>query len=539
MRAALLALAACGGAASTGPTRPKQEAIDPEVATKGATDLVQELYEDVGHGNTDSLQSLLDPKLMVLGPRRGDAVANRSDAILALSKWADAKRKLKPTLKSGALGVYPSSGGHSAWGCDTLEANDHHWAVMVVMSGNNELWSLDGVMLGETPAEPDLKAALKKEAAVPPAAGVTIKADPEIAPIVERFTKGLGDPQAFAADMASSDDAIVIGPAKGEIAKGKAAVAAYWKKRKSSRAAVAGEISGAATKDGMLAWVSAPIMRAEEGEDALPLRAFAVFRRSGDAWKLIGLQEAVALDAPGAGAPFKKFAPAAVKKIEEAPPTDGEEKPTKKVATKAKKKPADDEEKPAKKVATKKKASSDDDDEVKAVAKKKPAKSDDDDDAPKKKAAAKKKAADDDDEDKPVVKKKKPASDDDDDKPVVKKKKPSSDDDDDAPKKKVAAKKKPASDDDDEAPKKKPVAKHAAGDDDDTDADKQTRRHHGFGGGADDNDVPSKRFKKKKPAASDDDDEKPVAKKKKPTSDDDDDNDAPKKKKKKPADDDE
>ena len=456
----LVALAACGGASATTVARPKLEAVDPETAEKGAKDLVQELYQDVGHGNTDSLQALLDPKLMVLGPRRGDAVANRTDAILALGRYADAKKKLLPQLRSGALGVFPSDGGHSAWGFDTLDANGEHWAVMAVMSGTNDLWSLDGVMLGDTPPVAKLKAEHKKDAVVPPAAGVTVKADPAISGIVEQFTAGLANQAAWGNELE-----LVIGPAAGDVTRGKKDIKALWKKRgkANTRATLAGEVSGAATKDGMLAWVSAPIMRAEEGEDAMPLRAFAVFRRAGATWQLVGLQESAALDAPGAGAPFKKFAPATA-----APPPPDEkaavkvvvdDKPAKKSKSKKKKKvveeaaPVDDA--PPKKARKKKGFGASDDDAETGVPtkkfKKKPADDDAAEEAPKK---TRKKVVDEDaPADDPPKKKtrKKVVEDDlsaDDEAPKKKAKKASQDDDDDSPKPKKKQKKKPVDEDD-------------------------------------------------------------------------------------------
>ena len=442
----LVAVAACAGGSQAGPVAPKEAAVDAKIAQKGAKDLVDEIYEDIGHANTDSLQSLLDTKVMVLGPRRTDAVANRSDAILALGKYVDAKKKLQPRLKSAALGVFPSEGGHSAWGYDHLDANGEQWAAMVVMSGSNDLWSVDAVALGETPPLAKVKAELKKDAVVPPAAGVTVKAEPGAAAAVEKFSKGLAEQKGWATDLEASDEAVVIGPAAGEVTHGKKDMKALWKKRLKAnvRAMLAGEVSGAATRDGMLAWVSAPIMRAEDGEDPMPLRAFAVYARSGSAWTMVALQESIALDAPGAGVPFKKFVPAAVAP----PPPPEDKKPDKKV--KKKKKPSgDDDDVAPKKVKKKKPVDDDPPAEDRPKKKKKPVEDADADDKPKKRRGFGH-ADDSDDSDVPKkTAKKKPVDDEaataDDDAPK-KKKKVEADDDDDAPKK--AKKKKPVDDDD-------------------------------------------------------------------------------------------
>jgi len=446
----LVAVAACAGGTKAGPVAPKEAAVDSQTAQKGAKDLVDEIYEDIGHANTDSLQALLDTKVMVLGPRRTDAVATRADAILALGKYVDAKKKLQPRLKSAALGVFPSEGGHSAWGYDHLDANGEQWAAMVVMSGSNDLWSVDAVALGETPPLAKVKAELKKDAVVPPAAGVTVKADPSAAAAVEKFTKGLADQHAWATELEGNELAVVIGPSAGEVTHGKKDMKALWKKRFKAnvRAVLAGEVSGAATRDGMLAWVSAPIMRAEEGEEPLPLRAFAVFARAGGAWTMIALQESVALDAPGAGVPFKKFVPPAVAPPPPPPDDKKVDKTADKKAKKKKKPGADEDEVAPKKVVKKKKAAPEDDPppEEKPKKKKKPVEDAGADDKPKKRRGFG--GADADDGDVPKKRTKKKAADDDavtvdDDAP---KKKAAESDDDDAPKKKK--KKKPADDDD-------------------------------------------------------------------------------------------
>ncbi len=125
-----------------------------------------------------------------------------------------------------------------------------------------------------------------------------------------------------------------------------------------TRAAISGEVAASTTPDGQLAWVTAPITRVEKDEDPLPLRAFAVYEKDGDNWKLIALQESLALDAAGSGEAFVKVLPPALK-APEPPPEEKkvEKKDKKKDETKKKKKKkkkasdddGDDDDKPKKK----------------------------------------------------------------------------------------------------------------------------------------------------------------------------------------------
>jgi hypothetical protein len=164
------------------------------------------------------------------------------------------------------------------------------------------------------------------------------KQDPTAKPAVDKLTRGLADQQLWGDDLASRTDAVVIGPAAGDVTRGKADIAKMWKKRVKSnvREALVGNVTAASTPDGELAWVSAPVVRFEDNDDPLPLRVFAVFEKNGADWKMISLQESLALDAPGAGASLKKTpAPPLPKSEEPAKKPDADATKTK---TKAKKK---------------------------------------------------------------------------------------------------------------------------------------------------------------------------------------------------------
>ena len=459
MRVGALALlgatvvAACGGAATKGPAAPKQEPdIDPAQAETDAKGLVSEVYQSIGHGDTDSLMTLLSDQLVVFGPRRGDALATRQDALVALRAVVDSNTK-KP-VKSAQLAVVPGPGGHSAVAYDTIETGGKTLAVLAVLSNGDDIWLVQAASLAEPPPAATLGKELARDALVPPALAGPAKVDELAKPVVEQWKKEIAAQDEWGKELATESDGLYVGPGQGDVARGKKDIKRVWKKRMDAetREVAVGDVTAGTTPDGRMAWVSAPVARAE-GHETLPLRMFAVYARRGDAWRLCALQESVAVDAPGAGAKYKTMVPAAAPPP--AAPADEDKPATKTAAKKVKKrkfvKKVDDGDR------------SDEADDAAPPKKKKPAKkakpasddsSGDDADAappPKKKKLAKKRkpASDDDattDDDaspppkKRPAKKAKPKTDDDDS--VV------TDDDDSAPKKKPAKKKTPASDDD-------------------------------------------------------------------------------------------
>jgi len=346
---ALLLVVACGGGGggATKPAAPKQSAVDEKQAEKDAKGLVTEIYETLGRGNKDSLFSLLDDSLVVFGPRQMDALANRADTLVALGGVIDPKSKKKVTLRSGSLEVVASKGGRSAWAFDVVNIDGEPHAITAILVNTDDLWQVDAAVVAHMTDKSSMKTELAKDAVVPPGAAAKTKIDPDARAAVERFQKGLLDQELWGADLGSRSDAIVVGPVAGEVTHGKKDIKKLWKKRLEAkvRAAASGDIVAATTPDGQLAWVTAPITRVEEGADPLPLRAFAVFEKSDNEWKLIALQESLAIGEPGSGTSFKKIVPP-----KEAEKPVVAEEPAKKVEKKApvkkkkkKKKPAADE----------------------------------------------------------------------------------------------------------------------------------------------------------------------------------------------------
>jgi hypothetical protein len=561
---ACIAAVACGrgGGAPTAKAKPVGPAIDEKTAEKDARGLATEIVDTLARGNKDSLMSLLDPALFVFGPRRVDAY-NRTDALVELGK---AKKKL--ALRPGKLEVVPSQGGRSAFVVDTITIEGEPHAVTAILVNTDDIWQVEAALIAPTPTWFAIKAELAKDAVVPVGAVAKGKVDPNANGAVDRYRKGLADQDMLGDDLGARADAIVVGPASGEIARGKKDVKALWQKRldAKTRAVVSGDVVAQVTPDGQLAWVSSPITMVGEKGDPIPMRAFAVFEKSGADWKLIVLHESVAFDEAGAGATFKKTLPP--------PPKDKEPD---KVAKVDEEKPKKDEPK-VKKDEPKAKQ-----DETKKDDKKVKVKDDDEDEKPKAKTAKKddkkvKKAKDDDEDEKPKAKKddkkvkKAKADDDEDEKPKktakkddkkAKKAKADDDDEDERPKKtakkddKKAKKKVDDDDEEDEKPKKKVTAKK-----DDKKAKKKDDEEVKRTKGIDGNEKPYERYPgKQKPKKTEEEeyeektkklkqkkeDEK-AAKKKKPA-DDEDEDEKPKKKvepkkkeepkKKKPADDEE
>jgi ketosteroid isomerase-like protein len=343
MRASLVfaTLAACGGGHASTPVAPKQPAVDERKAEKDAKGLLTEIYQSIGHGDTDGLMSLLSDPIVVFGPRRGDALGTRSDTLVALKAIVDPKAKTKPSVQSGGLVVVASPGGHSAWAIDLVTIAGQPHAVSCVLTNTDDLWTVSAATLAHTPSMKEVRAELKREAVVPPGMAGVAKLDGAGRAAADKLTRGLADQKVWGDDLASRTDAIVIGPAAGDVTRGKKDIKKLFDHRLKSnvRATAVGDITASATADGQLAWASAAIVRFEDNDDPLPLRVFAIFERSADSWTMIALQESLALDEPGVGANFKKVvAPALPPPPEEAKKPDDAGKKKKTTTTKKKKK---------------------------------------------------------------------------------------------------------------------------------------------------------------------------------------------------------
>ncbi|HEY1558030.1 MAG TPA: nuclear transport factor 2 family protein, partial [Kofleriaceae bacterium] len=260
---------------------------------------------------------------------RGDALATRSDALVALKQLVDPKAKQKPGVKEGDVAVTTSPGGHSAWALDLMSLDGTPLAALAVLSNAGDIWLVSAVALAHTPPMRAVRAELKQDAIVPTGLAGGAKLDPAARVAADKLMKGLAAQQLWGDDLASRSDAVVIGPAAGDVTRGKSEIKKLWKKRmkQNVREAAVGDAAGATTADGQLAWASAPVVRFADEEDPLPLRVFAVFEKSGDDWKMIALEEALAVDAPGAGTLLVKTPAPALPKAAEPPPPPPDQPP--------------------------------------------------------------------------------------------------------------------------------------------------------------------------------------------------------------------
>jgi hypothetical protein len=288
--------------------------------------------------------ALVADPVFVLGPRKKDALATRADALVTLRGILD-EEKGKPTVRSGGLSVVASQGGLSAWAVDTIDVAGESMAVTVVLSNADDFWVVTAAALAVTPSMKSVRAELKKDAVVPPAMEAAGNVPDEAGEAAERFKRGFSDPAVWGEDLGKRSDAVVIGPSAGDVTRGKVAIGKLFKKRAkvNVRYAQAGDTIAGSTQDGQLVWVSTPVVRFADDEDQpMPLRLFGVFEKAGSDWKLISLQESLAVDEPGQGASFKKISAPAVKADEPPPKPKTEKTDEKPKKTKKKKKSSDE-----------------------------------------------------------------------------------------------------------------------------------------------------------------------------------------------------
>ncbi len=339
---ALAVVMACGG--STATVAKKKDVgpkVDERTAEKDAKGTLEEIYQTISRAKPDNLFSIVAEELIVFGPRKSDALGNRTDALVALGKLINPKAEQHAQVRSGDLSVTASPGGRSAWAVDVVNVEGTPMAVVAIMSSEDDFFRLTVAALAHTPPMKEIRSELKKDAIVPPGASGPAKIADEAEGAVDRFKKGLLDQQLWGDDLGSRTEAVVIGPSIGEVSRGKKEIKKLWKKRieAETRAATSGEITAEVTADGELAWVTAPVTRVEKDEPPLPLRVFAVFEKNDGGWKMIVLHESLAVDEPGAGASFVKILPPSPK-AEEPPPVveEPKKKPNKKDKKKKKKK---------------------------------------------------------------------------------------------------------------------------------------------------------------------------------------------------------
>jgi len=284
-------LVACG--AKPAPAAPTASAdVEPDVATRQAREVVEEIYRSLRRGNPDGIQPLLSAELFVAGPGAGDVFVGRADAVLALSKALDVGRKHR--LTSRGLRVVAAPGGRSAWASDQIDVDGRAYTVTVVLASVDDLWIATALQIARPVAERTVRTLaesgqLARPAPVP--GGVAEQARP----VVQLFQDGTAGRARFLDQLADRGDAVVVGSGPREVTTGAKAIRKRWKRALAARPTmqVQGDVRAEVTPDGALGWVCANVDLGGDGAAAVPHRSFYVYERDGAAWRLIAVHEAV------------------------------------------------------------------------------------------------------------------------------------------------------------------------------------------------------------------------------------------------------
>jgi ketosteroid isomerase-like protein len=302
-------LVACGGGGAAKVKAPPP--VEASQAEEGARDVIEEIYESLGHGDAAGTLGLLAPELLVVGPGPQTVYVDKSAAVVALTDAFDGLAKHK--VKSKSLVVFAAPRGHSAWAVDKVTVDGETYLMAAVLTESDDLWVVTAVSVARPVKDKEVAGAVR-----PATPAVAAKApDASVLAIFEEAIAGRED----AIDQLD-DDALLVGR-NGTITDGSEKVAKAWikpvkapkkkkkKKKKKHHADDEAEVADAppppppsatlmakgdpiigVSPDGDLAWVVADVDVAEPDKDAVPLRFFYVYERSGDGWKLVVAHEA-------------------------------------------------------------------------------------------------------------------------------------------------------------------------------------------------------------------------------------------------------
>jgi len=229
--AVVVMLGACGGAPAPPPVAPKLPAVDERKAEKDAKGLLTEIYQSIGHGDTDGLMSLLAEPLVVFGPRKNDALGTRADALVAL------KEKVESEIETKARAAIERAHGRriarrslrvgGRRDDDQRRATrDHVRAVEHRRSVERQRRDARTYAADETGP----RRAQARRGRADGMAGVA-KLDPGARGAADKLSKGLNEQKIWFDDLATRSDSVVIGPALGDITRGKKDIKKMWEHR--------------------------------------------------------------------------------------------------------------------------------------------------------------------------------------------------------------------------------------------------------------------------------------------------------------------
>jgi hypothetical protein len=273
----VIALAGCpaGGAKDV-----EAPVVDSRTATKGARELMKELYDNVRRGGTDGLQPLVDAALVTVGPGPNDIFVERTEALLALATALPPGKKYK--LVSTDLEVRASPGGHAAWASDVITLDGAKYSLGVVMTEADELWTIAAIQIGIPIAKKDLRP--KKLA---PPVPVPAPADPA-KPLIDLFKAGAADPLVLQ-DQLANRPSTVVRDTTGRALVGKKAIKKAWKKEMKGVVTVprAEGVHARIAPDGTLGWAIGSVDVTVKKEPTLPTRMFHVYEKTEDGWQVV------------------------------------------------------------------------------------------------------------------------------------------------------------------------------------------------------------------------------------------------------------
>jgi hypothetical protein len=278
-----LALGACP---ASGPKEVEEPVVDSRTATKGARELVKELYDNVRRGGTDGLAPLADPALVTVGPGPADIYVERTEALLALANVLPPDKKYK--LVSTDLRVSASPGGHAAWASDVITIDGAKYSLAIVMTEADDLWTIAAIQIGiPIPAKE-----LRPKRLAPPAP-VPAPADPA-KPLLQLFEAGALDPGVLQEQLANRPSTVVR-DFTGRALIGKKAIKKAWKKEQKGLVTTPREQPTHAriSPDGTLGWVFGSVDVTAKKEPTLATRMLHVYEKTDEGWEVVLAQAVV------------------------------------------------------------------------------------------------------------------------------------------------------------------------------------------------------------------------------------------------------
>ena len=277
----------CGGGSTKGVEEPRPQ--DEKLATKQARDHVNEVYSNIRTNGPDGLRALVDPAVMVIGPGPSQIFTDREGALVALGQVAAGNEKHK--LASTDLKVSASPAGHSAWASDVIMLDGKRYAVAMVMTEADGLWTVTAVQVGVPIAGKDLAKLAKKGMPAPTPAPAPATGDAK--DVAQVFKAGAASPQAMLDQM--GDGFVVVRDVAGKAMAGRKAIAKAWKKQqKGVTTAVHGDVHARIAPDGTLGWAYGTVDVGKGKDPAVPTRMLHVYEKNGAGWTLVLAQPAVA-----------------------------------------------------------------------------------------------------------------------------------------------------------------------------------------------------------------------------------------------------